>query len=285
MSTITESDNMNNVANKNLPVIAGVEITTDSAGRFNLNALHKASGTGSNKAPAQWLRTQSAKELVSELESNLLKGSHCANMHTGHKVLNAVLGGTNPGTFAHELIAVSYAGWINPSFQLQVNQTFIDYRSGKLVERVHVQIPQSLPEALRLAADLAEQKAALEHKVESMENLFKEGMTATQFCKMLNGVNVQKVNHFLHLHNWLYNESKSGKNLRWRATSYARDRYLTEKQNEFNLHGEEAFIKFQPVLLQKGAQKIYQHYLANELPMKKNWDGLHTHDKSVSVAA
>ncbi|MBC8949332.1 phage antirepressor KilAC domain-containing protein [Xenorhabdus sp. TS4] len=147
------------------------------------------------------------------------------------------------------------------------------------------QIPQSLPEALRLAADLAEQKAVLEHKVESMENLFKEGMTATQFCKMLNGVNVQKVNHFLHLHNWLYNESKSGKNLRWRATSYARDRYLTEKQNEFNLHGEEAFIKFQPVLLQKGAQKIYQHYLANELPMKKNWDGLHTHDKSVSVAA
>ncbi|MBD2816564.1 phage regulatory protein/antirepressor Ant [Xenorhabdus sp. Flor] len=30
-------------------------------------------------------------------------------------------------------------------------------------------IPQSLPEALRLAADLAEQKAALEHKVEEMQ--------------------------------------------------------------------------------------------------------------------
>lgn len=27
-----------------LPVIAGVEITTDEHGRFNLNALHKASG-------------------------------------------------------------------------------------------------------------------------------------------------------------------------------------------------------------------------------------------------
>ncbi len=125
----------------------------------------------------------------------------------------------------------------------------------------------------------------LEHKVESMENLFKEGMTTTQFCKMLNGVNVQKVNNFLYLHNWLYNESKSGKNLRWRATSYARDRYLTEKQNEISPHGEDAFIKFQPVLLRKGAQKLYQYYLANELPMKKNWNGLHTHDKSVRVAA
>ncbi|WP_425445179.1 hypothetical protein [Xenorhabdus japonica] len=32
-----------------------------------------------------------------------------------------------------------------------------------------MQIPQSLPEALRLAADLAEQKAELEHKVEEMK--------------------------------------------------------------------------------------------------------------------
>lgn len=29
---------------QNLPVIAGVEINTDTEGRFNLNALHKASG-------------------------------------------------------------------------------------------------------------------------------------------------------------------------------------------------------------------------------------------------
>lgn len=39
-----------------LPVIAGVEITTDAEGRFNLNALHKASGLGSAKKPSNWLR-------------------------------------------------------------------------------------------------------------------------------------------------------------------------------------------------------------------------------------
>ncbi|MEX9872104.1 phage antirepressor KilAC domain-containing protein [Providencia rettgeri] len=125
----------------------------------------------------------------------------------------------------------------------------------------------------------------LEHKVESMENLFKEGMTTTQFCKMLNGVNVNQINHHLHKKNWLYNESKSGNNLRWRTSSYARDKYLTEKQNQFIPHGEESFITYQPVLLKKGAQRIYEMYLNNELPMKKTWNGLHTHDKSIRIAA
>ncbi|KLU14533.1 MULTISPECIES: phage antirepressor KilAC domain-containing protein [Xenorhabdus] len=151
---------MNNVANKNLPVIAGVEITTDSEGRFNLNALHKASGGKDAKRPKTWLETKQAQELVDELRQNSA---------LGQEVLKVQKGGINPGTFAHELLAVSYAGWISPSFQLQVNQTFIDYRSGKLVDQVQMQIPQSLPEALRLAADLAEQKAELEHKVEEMK--------------------------------------------------------------------------------------------------------------------
>lgn len=146
-------------------------------------------------------------------------------------------------------------------------------------------LPQTLPEALRFAAELAEQKEKLEIENTGLKNLFKEGMTTASFCKMLNGVNVNQVNHHLHNKNWLYNESKSGNNLRWRASSYARDKYLTEKQNQFIPHGEESFITYQPVLLKKGAQRIYEMYLNNELPMKKTWNGLHTHDKSIRIAA
>ena len=69
--------------------------------------------------------------------------------------------GRGGGTFAHELLAVEYAGWISPAFRLKVNQTFIDYRAGRLQPA----IPQSLPEGLRLAADLAEQKQRLEQKM------------------------------------------------------------------------------------------------------------------------
>ena len=119
-------------------------------------------------------------------------------------------------------------------------------------------------------------------KIHSMENLFKEGMTHTQFCKGLNGVNVMQVGNYLEARSWLYNESKSG--VRHRVGSYARDKYMTEHQVEVTLHGKDPFISYTPILLKKGAARLYDLYLANELPMKKTWDGLFTHDKALRAA-
>ncbi|MFV4746228.1 KilA-N domain-containing protein [Citrobacter portucalensis] len=116
------------------PVICGVEITTDAEGRFNLNALHKASEQGKSKAPNEWLRLKQAKELIEELESNLLKNNQAGDSRLAPKAVNSVHGGSGHGTFAHELLAIEYAGWISPAFRLQVNQTFLDYRTGKLTQ-------------------------------------------------------------------------------------------------------------------------------------------------------
>lgn len=138
-------------------------------------------------------------------------------------------------------------------------------------------------EAEQARLQLTIQVEAQATKIEHLENLFKEGMTATQFCKGLNGVNVMQVGHFLERRNWLYNDSKSG--TRWRVGSYARDRYMTEHQQEITPHGREPFISYTPILLRKGAVRLYELYLAGELPMKKNWDGLYTHDKAVRGAA
>lgn len=123
----------------------------------------------------------------------------------------------------------------------------------------------------------------LASQVEHMVNLFKDGMTPTQFCKMLNGVNVMQVCRYLEGRKWLYNESKTG--TRWRAGSYARDKYLTEHQSKVSVHGGEEFVKFTPVLLHKGAVRIYQLYLRGQLPMKNNWNGVFTHDKELKGAA
>ncbi|OTA15418.1 DNA-binding protein [Xenorhabdus beddingii] len=150
---------MNNVANKNLPVIAGVEITTDAEGRFNLNALHKASGLGEEKAPAKFFRNKTAKDLISELENQT--GQICLVSSEGK----------SGGTFAHELLAVEYAGWISPKFRLQVNQTFIDYRSGKLAS-VSVDPMKVLrdPDALRgILLTYTEKVIALEGQVADMK--------------------------------------------------------------------------------------------------------------------
>ncbi|MFM5587692.1 phage antirepressor KilAC domain-containing protein [Aeromonas rivipollensis] len=130
---------------------------------------------------------------------------------------------------------------------------------------------------------LAIENKQQQEQIHSLESLFRHGMTIPQFCKMLNGVNSQQVCSFFEDHGWLYNESRSGK--RWRVASYARDKYLTEEQSEFSQHGYDSFIKFTPVLLQKGAVRIYQLYLKGELPMKVNWDGLFTQDKVIKGAA
>ncbi|MGX8943202.1 Rha family transcriptional regulator [Symbiopectobacterium sp. Eva_TO] len=97
-------------------------------------------------------------------------------------------------------------------------------------------LPENYISALEALLESKKSEAALvlvnkeqEAEIHDLKSLFKEGMTPTQFCKMLNGVNTQKVNQWLAERHWLYNESKSG--IRWRATSYSRDKYLTEHQH------------------------------------------------------
>lgn len=143
-----------------------------------------------------------------------------------------------------------------------------------------LQIAMESEKARLMLTAQVEQQAT---KIHSLENLFKEGMTHTQFCKGLNGVNVMQVGKYLEARSWLYNESKSG--LRHRVGSYARDKYMTEHQHEVTPHGKEPFISYTPVLLKKGAARLYDLYLAGGLPMKKTWDGLFTHDKALKGTA
>jgi hypothetical protein len=116
---------------KSLPTVAGIEIPVDSEGRYNLNALHKASGEGEHKRPSKWLDTSSAQEFIDAVKRQSPSTGLGAESNA-YDVLKVVKGGNAPGTFAHELIAVEYAGWISPEFRIKVNQTFIDYRTGTL---------------------------------------------------------------------------------------------------------------------------------------------------------
>ncbi|WP_296230440.1 Rha family transcriptional regulator [Pseudomonas sp. UBA4617] len=146
-----------------------------------------------------------------------------------------------------------------------------------------LEILQMALESEKARVLLTVQVEAQAKKIDHLENLFKEGETAAQFCKQLNGVNVMQVQAYLKAKNWLFTEGRSGS--RWRVSSYARDRYMTEHHDEITPHGKEPFTVYKPILLRKGAVRLYELYLAGELPMKKNWDGLHTHDKAVRGAA
>ncbi|MBK3470480.1 phage antirepressor protein [Pseudomonas carnis] len=196
-------------------------------------------------------------------------------------------------------IAHPQSGVMMASYDLTLDQcTLVGMRESKAVRRTVLQKIKDLEgpkqlstiEILQIAMESEKARLMLTAQVEqqatkihSLENLFKEGMTHTQFCKGLNGVNVMQVGKYLEARSWLYNESKSG--LRHRVGSYARDKYMTEHQVEVTPHGKEPFISYTPILLKKGAARLYDLYLAGELPMKKTWDGLFTHDKAMRGAA
>lgn len=249
----------------NLIIIDNTEIKQDSQGRYCLNDLHKASGGESKHRPAYWLSNQQTQELIAEISKDGIP---------------SILIKQGLGTFVSRELVYAYAMWVSPKFHLLVLRTFDKVVKGELQP-----IPQSLPEALRYATDLAEQKQVLElenkqksEQIESMESYFRNGLTPPQFAKGLNGVNSAKINDFLLHKNWIYKDRYG-----WRVVSYARDKYLTEETTEVSQRGKDPFISYKPVLLKKGAAKLYEWYTQSKLPMKTNWNGEFTQDKAVGL--
>lgn len=96
---------------------------------------------------------------------------------------------------------------------------------------------------------------------------FTPGVTAPKFCKQLNGVNTQQVNNALVSMGILLSRRDGHV-----PSSYARDRYFTERQEE---HNEK--LRSHSELTLVGAKWLYRAYLSNKLPMKANWDGKFVH--------
>ncbi|WP_314384898.1 phage antirepressor protein [Pseudomonas brenneri] len=149
-------------------------------------------------------------------------------------------------------------------------------------------LPENLPDALRFAADLAEEKAvlALENqqqakKIEALEHLFMPGETVPQFAKRLNGVNSQLVLAYLHEIKWIFNaESNPDHSPKYRVYAMARDKHwLTEKPFKVSGEGITTFIRYAPVMLEEGTKKLFDLYMAEKLPMKKTWDGQFFYEK------
>ena len=96
---------------------------------------------------------------------------------------------------------------------------------------------------------------------------FVKGVTAPKFCKQLLGVNTQQVNNTLCKMGMLL-KHKDG----FTPTSYSRDRYFAEKQEEY-----EGKLRSHSILTMAGAKWLYRAYLSKKLPMKNNWNGSLVH--------
>lgn len=157
-------------------------------------------------------------------------------------------------------------------------------RWQELENQQAVKLPQTFPEALRKLADKIEENTILQlesnqksEHIHSLENYFQPGLTPPQFVKGLNGANSQKINDFLRSKGWLYKDNSKC----WRVFAHIRDRYLTEQSNRVEVDPVSRIEvnTYKPVLLEKGAVKIFEFYMKGELPMRADWDGKFYHSK------
>lgn len=169
---------------------------------------------------------------------------------------------------------------LSPEFTARLVDRWQELESQQLPK-----VPQTMHEALRLAADALEQNAHLSlvarqqgDRIKSLQNLFEAGVTPFEFAKRLNGVNCQEVYSTLKGRGWLYRDASGG----WRVSSTARDLYLTERSGRRERASGQVMITATPVLLKRGAALLHKLYLHEQLPMKKSWDGIFTHPKTGS---
>jgi len=127
--------------------VCGTVIHQDQHGRFCLNELHRAAGGMDADSPNRWTRTEMFQKMVRELTPDM-----------AFAPAEAVRGGSAPGTYACKELVYSYAMWISATFQVKVVRAY----DAMVTRAPAIAVPQSLPEALRLAADLAEGKAKAE---------------------------------------------------------------------------------------------------------------------------
>jgi hypothetical protein len=88
--------------------------------------------------------------------------------------------------------------------------------------------------------------------IEVLENQHAKGLTVPQFCKELNGVNVQQVQNFLAIEkNWM-RKDKGG----WVATNKYRDTHLSVKY----IQGHDGIDRPTCYLTLSGAKLLYRYY-------------------------
>ena len=96
--------------------MSNLQILTQSIRTFEnlyaLNDLHTASGGKSKHQPSFFIRLDTTKALIAEIEKD--------NQHA-----LKIIRGTNGGTYACEELVIAYAMWISPKFHLIVLRAFL----------------------------------------------------------------------------------------------------------------------------------------------------------------
>lgn len=112
-------------------IVNGVSVRVDEEGRYCLNDLHAAAvlngEANESQKPSKFIRSASVRRFIKVLATRGQK-----RPHEKSQVILIVEGGCDKGIWGVEMIAVRYAAWIKPEFEIDVYNTFIESRTKSL---------------------------------------------------------------------------------------------------------------------------------------------------------
>ncbi|MBE0470405.1 MAG: Rha family transcriptional regulator [Methyloprofundus sp.] len=155
---------------------------------------------------------------------------------------------------------------IEPAFQLP------DFTNPIIAARAWADEVEAKQAALEKLEHAGGEIDRLQGVCNTMAAQFTPGMTPHEFCRQLNGVNIQQVQNRLAAKGILIKKVYEGKVLGYQVSSSYRDRYFAERTQTY-----EGKTRFYVVLTKAGAKFLYKLYLSKQLPMKSNWDGRMSH--------
>ncbi len=100
-------------------IVNGVPVRVDTAGRYNLNDLHAAAVANGEATASQRPSNFAKSEGIKVFARELTEATKVAS-------LQIIKGGKQQGVWGLELLAIRYAAWLSPKFEIRVYSTFRD---------------------------------------------------------------------------------------------------------------------------------------------------------------
>lgn len=235
-----------------------------------------------------------AREVASALgykRPNDAVRSHIKDHHKGTAIYRT-LGGDQQVTMINEsglyaLImrskmkkAEAFQEWVTgevlPSIRKNgfYQNSIIDERRALQSEEAMLKVEQALALAQKQLVSAESEIRSKDESIDKLEALFVDGISICDFCKSLNGVDVQRVQSVLCDLGILVNlERNKTRRPNFQVASRYRDSHFKTRPYKISAHR----TSYTALVTKRGAKLLYCMYIEGRLPMKKTWDKHYRH--------
>ena len=149
-------------------VLRGKRIAADAHGNICLNDLWRLGGEDDNRRPNKWWRGQGAKALVAALMERIGRDSPNLTPPAEITLYYSTGRGRASRTYAHRVLALAYAEFVQPELGIEVREIFLRYMAND------VSLALEIVEGLTAQAEYDELRVKLRQLVKDHNKLSAE---------------------------------------------------------------------------------------------------------------